>query len=429
MSSLLLYGKTVVCGPGKIHTNLFIEIHEGKIRRMTNLSNRKPDITADVIMPGFIDPHVHCRDWNQKEKETISTAGHAALHGGVTRVHDMPNTSPPILTHTDVEKRIETMKSSETPVEYGLYCGVTANKSQIREAVEAVKKYDEVVGLKLYAGESTGELAVPERKDQRMVYKALSELSYRGVLAVHCEKESEFREEVWSVNSPETWCDIRPPGAEIESARDQVNFASVSGFKGTLHICHASLPETVRLARDMKTLKVTCGVTPHHLLLTYESMKKKSRGLFYKVNPPLRRDDSVQGLVKELFRGKIDWIETDHAPHRINDKLYAPFCSGMPGLDSYANFISTLSAHFKVPFDDLLKMTSGNASKTFKLPQREIKAGKEATLTLIDMKTETVKITDLGTKSGWSPYEGMNFPGRCRATIIKGKVHYLSKED
>ncbi len=427
MSKLVVHGRTVVCGPGNVHTNAYVEIHDGRIYRITNFP-QKAGITADVIMPGFIDPHVHCRDWNQSGKETIKTAGEAAVHGGVTRVHDMPNTDPPILHQTDVEKRIETWRKSKTPVDYGLYCGVTGRQTQIREAVDAVGKYGEVVGLKMYAGESTGDLQLTDPKDQLLVYRTLSRLGYRGVLMVHCEKTSEFRNRVWSVNRPETWCEIRPPSAETESARDQIEFAVKSGFKGKLHICHSSLPETVSLAKGTSSVKVSCGATPHHLLLSYESMQNRSRGLYYKVNPPLRKREKVQALVKELYDGNIDWIETDHAPHTVSEKLNAHFFSGLPGLDNYSNFITALNIHFRIPLDDLLRMTSFNAAKAFGLPDREIKAGNEANLTLLDMNPETVERKSLKTKCGWSPYEGMHFPGRCKATIIKGKVAYLAKE-
>jgi dihydroorotase len=40
-----------------------------------------------------------------------------------------------------------------------------------------------------------------------------------------------------------------------------------------------------------------------------------------------------------LFEGKIDWIETDHAPHLLHDKRKA---SGIPGLPFYPRFISIL---------------------------------------------------------------------------------------
>jgi len=427
MSLTVVFGKTVVASPSKAYTNLFLELHDGKIYKMTNFS-RKPDITADVIMPGFIDPHVHCRDWSQSDKETMKTAGQAAVHGGVTRVHDMPNTGPPILTQDDATKRIEDAKKSGIAAEYGLYVGLTASPGQVRQAAEAVSKYPEVMGLKMYAGESTGSLAIEDPDDQMLVYKALVSAGYKGVLMVHCEKESMFRKGAWSVNNPETWCDMRPPQAETASVEDQMRMVTKSGFKGRLHICHASVPETVKMvAGAPSTLGAGCGVTPHHLLFSRDSMKSKSKGLYLKVNPPLRSEEDRRGMMRALFTKKIDWLETDHAPHTAGQKLNSPFASGVPGLDNYANAVTSLNTDYGIPFPDLAGLTSLNAASAFHLGDMTLKAGNRANLTLIDMKPETFQRKSVRSKCGWSPYEGREFPGRCKATIVGGNVAYMER--
>ena len=427
MSRIVLFGKAVVSAPGKVNTNAFVEVHDGKVYKLTNFSG-KPDISADVIMPGFIDPHVHCRDWNQREKETIRTACAAAAHGGVTRIHDMPNTDPPVLTQDDVVRRIEDAAKSSCPVEYGLYVGVTDGPGQIRQAAEAVSKYPQVMGLKMYAGESTGGMALSDPDDQLMVYKVLASAGYKGVLMVHCEKESLFKGESWSVNNPETWCALRPPESETESVREQIELAVKAGFKGHLHVCHATVPETAKIiAGSPSTLSVSCGLSPHHALLSSESMRNKSRGLYYKVNPPLRSAEDAMGMVKALISKRIDWIETDHAPHRLAEKLNHPYLSGVPGLDNYANFATLLNAEHGIPFADMVGITSFNAAAAFELGDRSIKAGNPANLTLIDMAPEKFDRRSVKSKCGWSPYEGMTFPGRCKATLVNGQVAYLEK--
>ena len=47
-----------------------------------------------------------------------------------------------------------------------------------------------------------------------------------------------------------------------------------------------------------------------------------------------------------------------------------------------------------------------------------------ASLTILDMNKQ-IEITKsiLKTKSGWSPFEGICFPGRVVMTIVKGKVY------
>ncbi len=422
MSKLVVFGRNVVSSPGRVNANVFIEIHQGRIYRMTHFG-KDPDVTADVILPGFIDPHVHCRDWNQSAKETIRTACLAAMHGGVTQIHDMPNTMPPVMHEEEIQRRLRTADKSGTPVRYMLYAGLSSNRSQIREVVEAVGKYRQVAGLKLYAGKSVGGLAVPEPEKQLDVYRALAGLKYSGVLMVHCEKESHFSKEMWSVRNAETWCDIRPPAAELESVKDQLRFAVKSGFRGHLHFCHITLPESIELMKKApKTLNVSCGVTPHHMLLNSEMMKKKSRGLYYKVNPPLRSRDAVFGLVRKVLTGNVAWIESDHAPHTLDEKLNAPFASGIPELDTFSNFVAALIRHFQLPWEEIVKITSLNAADTFGLGDRQVEAGNEANLTLLDMKPEIIERKNMLTKCGWSPYEDMTFPGRCKAIISGGEL-------
>jgi dihydroorotase len=156
-------------------------------------------------------------------------------------------------------------------------------------------------------------------------------------------------------------------------------------------------------------------------------MRDKSMGLYLKVNPPLRKRVDMEGLMARLSAGKVDWIETDHAPHTVAEKVGAPYMSGMPELDTYSAFVTKLIGEFRFPFSDILKITSQNAAASFGLGKRVIEKGEPATMTLLDMRPETVQKRTLRTKCGWSPYEGMEFPGRCKATIVGGNITYAER--
>jgi dihydroorotase len=428
VNKLTVFAKAAVTAPGRMQSNVFVEIEGGKVSKVTCLK-RDADVSADILFPGFIDPHVHCRDWGQSAKETIKTAAEAAARGGVTRMHDMPNTSPPILTEADALKRMETAEKSDIPVGYAFYMGLTPKPAQIAEAVACAKKYPGAVsGLKLYAGESTGDLAVTGREDQALVYRTLANLRYRGVLMVHCEDTEKFRDWQWSPARPASWSDARPPESEISSVKAQLKLAAKFGFRGKLHVCHASLPETVSLMDEaVHAVHAGCGVTPHHIMLDRDAAASKKNGLLLKVNPPLRDGASVKGLRQALIDGKVRWIETDHAPHRPEEKLSPPHASGMPGLDTYANFVSYMIEELHMPLPEVAALTSMNAASLFGLPSSQIGPGSAADLTLIDMKPEIVNSKYLKTRCGWSPYEGTTFPGRCRATIVGGEIIYDGK--
>jgi len=341
----------------------------------------------------YIDPHVHCRDEEQSDKETIQHALSVAEKAGVDAIFDMPNTTRPIISRQRVVKRFELAKAANSPVFYGVYVGLTSDPNQIREAVRTSREFFPrpedsfgVIGLKLFAGKSVGNLAVIDEKSQRQIYQELGKLNYQEVLAVHCEKEALIKPELWDSRVLYSHSLARPPEAELESIKDQVNFAQSAGFRGTLHIAHISTPESVdylsRVKGDVRTggvcssLKITCGATPHHLFLHNRIPQCLGKKLFLKVNPPLREEEEQKELLKRLGQGKIDWIETDHAPHTVNEKLQEPFMSGIPGLDQWP-VIPVYLKNKGLSEEQIADLTFNNVSKTFGL-ERIISKSKRA---------------------------------------------------
>lgn len=310
----------------------------------------------------MIDPHVHCRDGKQSYKATIAQVIALALSQGVDLIFDMPNTDPPIFTSEDVKERLK-LVPTKYKKNYYLYVGLTSDAKQIAQAVQAYNQFPQVIGFKLYAGQSTGNLGVVKEESQKKVYEALTKNEYKGVLAVHCEKESLFIPNLWDPKKPITHAKSRPEIAEIESVKDQIAFVKKYGFKGTLHIAHISVPKAVELVdQARKSISITCGVTPHHLLWD-ESKLNEKEGLLYKMNPPLRPRKSVIQLRTML--DKIDWIETDHAPHTKEEKMGPPYASGYPSLQLYKDLIETYLPQWHVPTQLIASMTHHNILKTF----------------------------------------------------------------
>lgn len=317
-----------------------------------------------------IDPHVHCRDWDQSYKATIKSVTQTARRQGVIAIVDMPNTLPPITSRELVEKRLETADKEGCLKGYYLYVGATKDPKQITDAANVVDSNPKVLGMKLYAGKSVGDLQVAEENDQRTVYKTLAEIGYKGVVMLHCEKESLFKLELWNPIKPYTWGLARPPEAEIESVKDQIKFAKEYGVKAHLHVCHISLPESVELVNNAKSeLNISCGVTPHHIMLSANDLRAPET-VIYKVNPPIRDLEAVKKMKKLLAAGKIDIIETDHAPHSAQEKEYEEhkakdsYMSGIPSLSSYSEFLSNLVMNGYS--DDMIdRLTYSNIKKIF----------------------------------------------------------------
>ncbi len=310
-----------------------------------------------------IDPHVHFRDEEQSYRETIAHGLSVAKKQGVDLVFDMPNTARPVLTEEDVLRRLK-LVPKEDKDRYRLYIGATNDAHQLAAAAKLVSKYDEVIGIKMYAGKSVGDLAILSGKEQKNVYSALAAEGYKGVIAVHCEKEK-FMKDIFNPKEPITHAMARPKIAEIESIKDQINFALETGFKGNLHICHITTPEGVGLVEEAKKkMRITCGATPHHLLWD-ESALMGDHGLLYKMNPPLRKKEDVEKLRECVCDGKIDWIETDHAPHAIGEKLNQPYMSGYPTLYLYSDFVENFLTGMGLNDEQIINLTCNNIAKTF----------------------------------------------------------------
>jgi dihydroorotase len=300
----------------------------------------------------MIDPHVHLRDWAQARKETLAHGFSVAWRAGLDGVFEMPNTDPPLTSLETILRRIDeadkALSALGVPLFHGLYAGLTPDPFQIEEAVRAWKElFPRVVGLKMFAGNSTGGMGIPEKERQAAVYGRLASLGFTGVLAVHCEKEILLRAADWDPQTPASHARARPPSAEVASVDDQIALAREAGFKGTLHVVHVSTPWALDLLRNAHSpagsapgFTVTCGLTPHHALLD-AGMMSRPGGLLLKTNPPLRPKPMPRWMLVRLMNGDVDWIETDHAPHTLEDKLRG-FASGIPCLPFYPRFIGHL---------------------------------------------------------------------------------------
>jgi dihydroorotase len=310
-----------------------------------------------------IDPHVHCRDGRQKYKETIEHVLRLCDRQGIDIVFDMPNTEPPILAAADLEARLALVPRDDQ-LRYKIFMGATTDEKQLEEAASLAKNFNQVAGIKMYAGRSVGRLAVINENLQRKVYEVLAGLDYRGVLAVHCEKERLCRSD-FDPQRPISHCECRPPEAEIKAIQDQIQMVRGTGFKGHLHITHVSTAESVALIRSVRAgIKITCGVTPHHLLWSNTQMINKE-GLLYKVNPPLRDMSDCIALRYALKEGNIDWIETDHAPHPICEKLYPPYASGYPSLCLYGNLVDNILPMWGIDKNMIADITCNNIKRVF----------------------------------------------------------------
>lgn len=365
-------------------------------------------LKEELIFPGFIDVHVHAREdvsHAQEYKEDFSTAGAAAINGGVVAFADMPNNKIPPIDNASYEAKNNLAKQS--PVEVLLYAGVGAQTNPL----------DKKVPYKVFMGQSIGDLFFTSREE---LEKAIAK--YEGEhVSFHCEDPEILEKNL----NQETHESKRPPEAEISA----VDFALelIEKYKIIGKICHASTVEGIEKIINAKArgVNVAVEVTPHHLYFD-ETMLRDNRTEF-QVNPPIRQSkENRLALIKFLKDGQIDYLATDHAPHSKEEKKKG--ISGLTHLDTYGSFATWLMYEHGFSSEDIARVCAQNPAKFFNefIPNKYggIKEGRVGSLTILDPK-KSIKITEdvLKTKCGWSPFLGVTFPGSVVATIIKGKIY------
>lgn len=314
----------------------------------------------------MIDPHVHLRDWNQAEKETVAHGLSVAKKCGFTHVFDMPNTNPPLTCRETIEKRFE-LAEGIGGISYHIWAGLTADLKQIAEMVEVYRDlYPRVVGLKLFLGQSTGNMGICDYDTQLTVFQILKKLGYHGVVAVHAEKESLLHPELYIPGRFETHSLARPVEAEIASVLDVISLVEKSGFEGILHVAHVStLGAIEEIVKARGKMRITMGVTPHHALFTAHDAADHSR--YLKMNPPLRSEADRKAVFESLLDGTATWIESDHAPHTQEQKENG--ASGIPGFKNMLLLIESLQ-EAAITKERLHALTYQNAAAMFDLQDK-----------------------------------------------------------
>ncbi|MBI2833188.1 MAG: dihydroorotase [Acidobacteria bacterium] len=372
-----------------------------------------------VVCPGFIDMHVHLREPGQEHKETVATGAAAAIAGGFTAVACMPNTDP--------------VNDQAGITEFILKKAAAADKARVYPigAVSRGSRGEQLADIaELHAA---GVVALSD--DGKPVASALlmrRALEYAGMFRMpvidHCEEPTLKGEGVAHEGYHASLLGLKgiPAAAEeIMVARD-VTLAGLTG--GTLHIAHMSVEGSLRAVREGKDrgVRVTCEVTPHHVVLTDEALDGYDTN--FKMNPPLREARHREALLGGLGDGTVDAIATDHAPHHYDEKGVefdrAPF--GIVGLETAVPLALDRLVHAGVvSMPRLVQLMSINPARILGVAGGTLAPGSPADLTILapDLDT-TVDPARFLSKSRNTPFGGWSLRGAVAATIVGGRILY-----
>ena len=410
---LVLEGRVVTPG-GVVETE--VGVTDGMVEEVRKglRGARRIRTEGCLIFPGFVDLHVHLREPGWERKEDFRTGTAAAVHGGVTTVVDMPNNPTPTDTPEALEAKATLAKRALVDVRF--YGGIRRGEPDALARISAG-----VVGYKLYLSETTGAKPISAEEIPR-VFRAVAATG--RPLSAHCEDQSVIdreRQRLAGDERRDSYADIRPPESEVRAVRRVLDAAREEPSL-RVNVCHASTAETVSLVKGARQsgLLVSCEAALHHLYFTRRSMLENR---MLRTNPPLRRDEDRQELVRGVKDGTVSFLVTDHAPHLEEEKLDHGL-AGVPGLDDFAHLVAWLVKAQGVDPVTAAKAAAAAPAGHLGLDDRgEVAPGKRADFAVLDLHSpEVVKDDDVRSKCGWSPYEGEEFPGRARWVVRGGEL-------
>ena len=418
--TLLIQGGHVI-DPGRVNGVADVLIENGTISAVGPALTAPGGATViqakgQLVLPGFVDLHVHFREPGFEYKETIQSGTAAAVAGGFTTVCAMPNTNPVNDNQAVTEFMLERAKAAGNAHLYPI--GAITKKSEGKELAE--------IGDLRRAG------CVAISDDGKPVMNSLvmrRAMEYARAFDVpvvdHCEdlhlSEGGCMNE--GLVSTELGLPGIPSAAEDVMVARNVSLAELTGAR--LHLAHISTAGSVRMVREAKArgLKVTAEACPHHFTLTEELTR--GYNTHAKMNPPLRTMQDVQAIKEGLRDGTIDVIATDHAPHATQEKQQefteAPF--GIVGLETALSLTLALVDEGVLTLESAVDKLATAPAKAFSLNAGTLAVGAPADVAIVDPNREwQVDPSRFRSKSRNTPFAGWKVKGRVTTTIVSGRV-------
>jgi len=415
-----------------------IRIESGRITAigdgLTRAGRPKPpvlDARGLLVLPGVVDPHVHFDEPGFTDREDFYHGTSAAASGGVTTIVDMPCTSiPPVTDKANFDTKYAVVRRRAV-IDYGLYGGVSSEcfDEGFPRGMEELAPH--VLGFKTYF------ISIMDRFHQVDHYqfaRVLREAKRLGCpVLLHAEdlQYSNAATEA-AMGRGDTVRDFvsgRPENAEVLAIQNAAELARDA--KAQLHIVHVS---TLRGAAIVGANPYVTGETcPHYLAFDIEDFERI--GSAAKVTPPIKAEPNRTALWEALRDGTLSYVASDHAPAPTKQKntgsIWTDY-AGIPGSGTLLPFLySEGYRRGRLSLRRLVEVTSAAAAARWGIADRKgvLAPGRDGDCVLIDPHaTWTVRGEEFLSKGKVTPFEGVEFVGRVKHTIVRGTPVYADGE-
>src|SRR5438128_2969038 len=431
---MLIRGGTVVTADGEGIAD--VRIRDGRVAEVRLDLPPDGDVidaAGHLVLPGVVDPHTHLLldTGTARTADDFESGSLSAAAGGVTTFLDFAPQQPGQRFAEALQSRLDLIEG-RSYIDYAVHLNIAHLPdgwehdlaALVEAGVTSAKIYTTYRGTIFYADDWTW-------------YRLMERSREAGFLVqVHAENDAIVEGMAQQLvaegkRSLKYHALARPAVAEAEAVGRGLLFSRATG--SPVYFVHLSTP----LAGDMISEARRSGVQaiaetcPHYLVLD-DSRYDQPDAARYIMTPPLRDRESQEQLWDRLSRGAIQSVGSDHCGFSLSQRAgvddFREISPGIPGVETSLLLMHSFGVvPQRLSRSDLVRLLCTNPAKIFGLwPQKgDLQPGSEADIVLFDPRPQRVlSASELHSRAGFSPYEGLTVTGKVHTTICRGEVIY-----
>jgi len=404
-------------------------------------ADRTIDAGGNYLVPGFVEPHVHWGlsryeyEYHEGLAHDFETETRGAVHGGVTTVVNFLLQPDPYVPDMDFFREVGE-ENSYIDFAYHAIIHKDHHFEEVEElAAEGIRSFKIFYNWYKY---SAPELGI-EHSDAGRVYQLLDTVAdiEGGVVMFHAENADladERRQELKEAgrNDLEAWSESAPNICEAMQIESIAKLTELTD--STAYVVHMSTGEGVDICERYQDRGVDINAETLPAFLAHT--KEADLGVWGKISPPLRGEQSRNRLWQGLRTGIVEYLGTDHCPHKKPFKeketgQYGDIWDAIPGDNNGIEYLLPVMMsegvnENRVSMERLVEVCAENNAKRWGLYPRKgaLVEGSDADMVVVDLERSAVVDDDFyhTMEPRYSTFHGDELTGLPTHTIVGGEV-------